>query len=194
MTLSSSEGCCSEMDDAAVEAMHMAGSQYEVQQAAPSGALAYEDLVAQYSQAVAEASAAALAQSSLSRMVRTLYYLVHMHCHAVSAHTASGWTHEHNCFSVQVSSWRQNITSVMNEQDRRPAFDIQKTGRELVARAGALYKQKDAALRFGEIIECQHPYEVARSFSAFLQQVNEGKVVLQRGENPADPFYVSVPV
>lgn len=82
----------------------------------------------------------------------------------------------------------------MNEQDRRPAFDIQKTGKELVARADVLCKQKGVGLKFGEIIECQHPYEVARSFSAFLQQVNEGKVLLQRGENPAAPFYVSVPV
>lgn len=56
----------------AEEVMHMAGSQYEVRQAAPSGALAYEELVAQYSQAVAEASAAALAQSSLSKMVRVV--------------------------------------------------------------------------------------------------------------------------
>lgn len=78
------------MDGAsAVEAMHMAGSQYEVRQAAPSGALAYEELVAQYSQAVAEASAAALAQSSLSKMVRLPCYLLHMHCPAVCAGTAA---------------------------------------------------------------------------------------------------------
>jgi hypothetical protein len=50
-------------------AMGLLGSQLDVRQALPSGALAYEDLVAQYSQAVAEASAAALAQSSLSKMV-----------------------------------------------------------------------------------------------------------------------------
>lgn len=104
-----------------------------------------------------------------------------------------GTVHEGTRLSVQVSSWRENITSVMNEQDRRPAFDIQKTGQELVARAGMLYKQKDVGLRFGEIIDCEYPYEVARNFSAFLQQVNEGKMLLERGENPAEPFYVSVP-
>jgi condensin-2 complex subunit H2 len=82
----------------------------------------------------------------------------------------------------------------MNEQDSRPPFDIHKTGAEIVARTEVLYKQKAASLRFVEIIDCQHPYEVARKFSAFLQQVNEGKVLLQRGENPAEPFLVSVPV
>lgn len=83
---------------------------------------------------------------------------------------------------------------MMNEQDRRPAFDIHQTGEQLVARAGMLYKEKAAALLFSEIIDCEHPYEVARSFSAFLQQVNEGNVLLERGANPAEPFHISVPV
>jgi condensin-2 complex subunit H2 len=94
----------------------------------------------------------------------------------------------------QVSSWRENIAAVMKEQDSRPAFDIRKTGKEIVARAGSLYKTKSKALDFGEIIDCEHRYQVARHFSAFLQQVNEGNVELVRGEVPSDPFYVKVPV
>lgn len=97
-------------------------------------------------------------------------------------------------WNVQVSTWKQNISFVMNEQDARPAFDIQKTGKELVTRAGLLYKEKASALPFSEVIHCQYPYQVARSFSAFLQQVNDGKVLLQREEQPDQPFYVSVPV
>lgn len=81
---------------------------------------------------------------------------------------------------------------VMQEQLERPAFDVHQTGEQLVQRAGALAKSGSNRLCFSDIVQCQHKYEVARCFSAFLQQVNNNAVGVVRGQTPADPFFVKV--
>jgi hypothetical protein len=78
----------------------------------------------------------------------------------------------------------------MLEQDSRPAFDIQTTGEGLVRYAGTLVEGPSAEVPFSDIVCCQHKYEVARCFSAFLQQVNNEAIELVRGKDPSDPFFV----
>jgi condensin-2 complex subunit H2 len=93
---------------------------------------------------------------------------------------------------VQVWSWREAISAIMIEQDHRPGFDIQSVGKRLVSSAFSLAKGAKKELRFGDIVQCEHKYEVARAFSAFLQQVNNEAVELVRGATPTDPFVVRV--
>lgn len=80
----------------------------------------------------------------------------------------------------------------MHEQLGRPEFDVHKTGEQLVQQASVLAEAKADKLFFGDIVRCEHKYEVARCFSAFLQQVNNNAVDLIRGDTPADPFFVKV--
>lgn len=80
----------------------------------------------------------------------------------------------------------------MYEQLERPDFDVQKTGEQIVRKAGVLARTIENQLRFEDIVQCEHKYEVARCFSAFLQQVNNNAVDLVRGNTPADPFFVKL--
>lgn len=93
---------------------------------------------------------------------------------------------------MQVTTWKSTIRQVIQEQLARPAFDVHMTGEQLVQRAGILARTKENDLCFGDIVQCHHKYEVARCFSAFLQQVNNNSVDLVRGSTPADPFFVKV--
>eukprot|EP00892_Ulva_mutabilis_P008374 jgi/Ulvmu1/5909/UM026_0031.1 len=127
--------------------------------AVPQAALAYEELVAQYTLAVAAATHNATNQQLESR---------------------------------KVTAWKASIRQVIQEQLARPPFDVHATGKQLVQRAGIMAQKKDHHLCFADIVQCHHKYEVARCFSAFLQQVNNDSVNLVRGNTPADPFYVKL--
>ena len=193
---------------------HLEGSQL-------AGSSAYEDLVAQYSQAVAAASVNALSQSSLARKVRNACpstlngipvtghaQLAITFCHelrgspecAAYCSAAPGCSsssyHEdlkrHGRHTLQVSSWRESIGEIMLQQDNRPAFNIQTTGAQLITAARGAKKRADGTLTFGQMVQCEHRYEVARCFSAFLQQVNNEAVELIKGGDDAEPFFVRV--
>jgi Condensin II complex subunit CAP-H2 or CNDH2, C-term len=91
---------------------------------------------------------------------------------------------------VQVTSWRDSISKVMVEQDTRPVFDIHHVGTSIVDRTVKLSTKGQKQLPFKVIVRCQQKYEVARCFSAFLQQVNNEAVEIVRGITPSDPFFV----
>jgi chromatin segregation and condensation protein Rec8/ScpA/Scc1 (kleisin family) len=93
---------------------------------------------------------------------------------------------------VQVTSWRDSISKVMVEQDRRPVFNIHDVGRSIVDAAVKLASRTRRQLPFKAIVQCERKYEVARCFSAFLQQANNESVEIVRGDTPADPFFVIV--
>jgi len=95
-----------------------------------------------------------------------------------------------------VSSWRSSISCIMVEQDSRPPFDIQETGGRILSHVtdltAALAVSAPRALPFRAVVCCDAKYEVARSFSAFLQLVNNEKVDVLRGCGPAEPFEVTL--
>ena len=77
----------------------------------------------------------------------------------------------------------------MLEHDHRPEFDITTTGAKLLERANALTQgSQNVELGFKDIVQCEHKYEVARCFSAFLQQINNGEVQMLKGETVAEGF------
>nr|CAD1819240.1 unnamed protein product [Ananas comosus var. bracteatus] len=81
--------------------------------------------------------------------------------------------------AARVSTWRQRIEHTLEEQESHPAFDIHLYGERILDKLSS--EADDAgAMPFTNIVLGQSKYEVARTFSALLQLVNDGNVDLQR--------------
>lgn len=99
--------------------------------------------------------------------------------------------------AARVSTWKQRIEQNLEEQDSHPAFDIHEYGARVL---GKLYEEGDTkkTMSFGDVVKGQEKHDVARSFSALLQLVNNGDVELEQnimdGEplchTAENPFYV----
>jgi condensin-2 complex subunit H2 len=93
---------------------------------------------------------------------------------------------------VQVSCWRSAISHIMLEQDERPPFDVLQTSAELVQQAATMSKGASSDVPFAEVMHCTHKYEVARCFSALLQQVNNERVSIKLADEERAPLLVRV--
>ncbi|KAE8677614.1 Condensin-2 complex subunit H2 [Hibiscus syriacus] len=99
--------------------------------------------------------------------------------------------------AARVSSWKQNIEHNLEEQDSRPPFDIHEYGERILDKF-SLDSGKGDVVSYGDLVEGQEKHDVARSFSALLQLVNNGDVDLDRsgldGESVCytnvNPFHV----
>ncbi|XP_061991465.1 condensin-2 complex subunit H2 isoform X2 [Rosa rugosa] len=100
--------------------------------------------------------------------------------------------------AARVSTWKQKIEHNLEEQESHPPFDIQDYGERILDRL-SLEPEDRNVLPFSDVIKGQGKYDVARSFSALLQLVNNGNVELDRslvdGGQPvcftaANPFHV----
>lgn len=95
----------------------------------------------------------------------------------------------------RVSTWKQRIENNLEEQDSRPPFDIHEYGERVMAK---LPLEADNAMSFTDIVSGQEKHDVARTFSALLQLVNNGNVDLVKNSNRneltcytgEDPFHV----
>ncbi|KAL0367735.1 UNVERIFIED_CONTAM: Condensin-2 complex subunit H2 [Sesamum radiatum] len=83
-------------------------------------------------------------------------------------------------------------------QDARPPFDIHKYGERVLDKLSVEGDGGNDALSFGEVVKGQEKHDVARTFSALLQLVNNGDVDLVRSRpnitstchSDVNPFYV----
>ncbi|XP_031485237.1 condensin-2 complex subunit H2 [Nymphaea colorata] len=101
--------------------------------------------------------------------------------------------------AAHVSTWKQRIEHSLEEQELHPPFDIHEYGEKFMAK---LSSEKDfgGSRSFAELVGGQPKYEIARTFSALLQLVNNGNVALDKGKSSngplcftaANPFYVSL--
>ncbi|GAB2220195.1 hypothetical protein Drorol1_Dr00007838 [Drosera rotundifolia] len=96
--------------------------------------------------------------------------------------------------AARVSTWKQRIEHDLEEQDSRPPFDIHEYGERVLDKLPA----EGEVMSFGDVVTGQEKHDIARTFSALLQLVNERKVDLDRGKaagesscfTGASPFYV----
>ncbi|GAV64158.1 DUF1032 domain-containing protein [Cephalotus follicularis] len=81
--------------------------------------------------------------------------------------------------ATRVSSWKQKIEQNLEEQDSRPQFDIRDYGERILGKL-SVEADNGTAMSFAEVVKGQEKHEVARTFSALLQLVNNGDVDLEK--------------
>ncbi|VFQ61057.1 unnamed protein product [Cuscuta campestris] len=99
--------------------------------------------------------------------------------------------------ATRVSTWKQRIEQNLNEQELRPTFDIHEYGNKVLTKL-SLKEESGNGVSFSDIVSGEEKHDVARTFSALLQLVNNGDVDLQKdraegesnGYTAANPFYV----
>ncbi|GFQ07324.1 condensin-2 complex subunit h2 [Phtheirospermum japonicum] len=102
--------------------------------------------------------------------------------------------------ATRVSTWKQRIEQNLDEQDARPPFDIHKYGERVLNKLSTGGDSENNALSFGDVVKGQEKHDVARTFSALLQLVNNGDVDLVRDSHNvtptchsnANPFFVKL--
>ncbi|KAG8369897.1 hypothetical protein BUALT_Bualt14G0061200 [Buddleja alternifolia] len=106
-------------------------------------------------------------------------------------------TDKQNELASRVSTWKQRIEQNLEEQDARPPFDIHKYGERVLEKLCVAGDNKEA-LPFGDVVRGQEKHDVARTFSAMLQLVNNGDIDLVRSStnststchSDVNPFYI----
>ncbi|KAJ0914801.1 putative condensin II complex subunit H2, condensin-2 complex subunit H2 [Helianthus annuus] len=106
-------------------------------------------------------------------------------------------TEKQTALAARVSTWKQRIEKNMDEQDARPPFDIHEYGQRALDKL-SLESDVGNSLAFTDVVRGQEKHDVARTFSALLQLVNNGNVELIKGGTPGElvcytaenPFHV----
>lgn len=90
----------------------------------------------------------------------------------------------------RVSIWKQRIEQNLEEQESHPPFDIHEHGERVL---GKLIKEGDYrnSMSFASVVEGQEKHDIARTFSALLQLVNNGDVGLDSNISIAEAFCYS---
>ncbi|CAL1413200.1 unnamed protein product [Linum trigynum] len=81
--------------------------------------------------------------------------------------------------AARVSSWKQKIEHNLEVQDSRPPFDIHVYGKRILDKL-SLESETETIKSFADIVTGQEGHDVARSFSAMLQLVNDGDIDLEK--------------
>ncbi|XP_021291120.1 condensin-2 complex subunit H2 [Herrania umbratica] len=101
--------------------------------------------------------------------------------------------------AARVSSWKQKIEHNLEEQDSHPPFDIHEYGERILDKL-SLEADNGNVMPFTDVVKGQEKHDVARSFSALLQLVNNGDVDLDRSGvhsesvcySAVNPFHVQL--
>ncbi|PON62007.1 Condensin-2 complex subunit H [Parasponia andersonii] len=88
-------------------------------------------------------------------------------------------TEKQSALAARVTTWKQKIEHNLEEQESHPEFDIHDYGQRILHKL-SLEADDRNVLSFANIVEGQEKYDVARSFSALLQLVNNGDADLDR--------------
>lgn len=99
--------------------------------------------------------------------------------------------------AARVSRWKQNIEHNLEEQDSRPPFDIHEYGDRILEQL-SLEEDQATDMSFADVVSGHEKHDVARTFSALLQLVNNRNVDLVRSGigketvcyTAVNPFYV----
>nr|GMD79116.1 condensin-2 complex subunit H2 [Ipomoea batatas] len=124
----------------------------------------------------------------------TLEDLCRSHLDSLLANLAE--TEHQTELAARVSTWKQRIEHNLNEQESHPPFDIHEYGEKVLSKL-SLEENSGSGVSFSDIVAGQEKHDVARTFSALLQLVNNGDVDLQRdgsresnGYTAVNPFYI----
>ncbi|XP_057957889.1 condensin-2 complex subunit H2 [Malania oleifera] len=128
---------------------------------------------------------------------RSLEDLCRAHLDALLASIAE--TEKETALAARVSTWKHKIEHNLEEQDSHPPFDIHEYGEKILDKL-ALEVDNRNAVSFSDIVSGREKHDVARTFSALLQLVNNGSVALDKsganGESicftAVNPFYVQL--
>ncbi|KAG9459460.1 hypothetical protein H6P81_003968 [Aristolochia fimbriata] len=112
-------------------------------------------------------------QASLEDLCRS-------HLDALLANIAE--TEKQTELAARVLTWKQGIEQAMEEQDSHPPFDIHEYGERVLEKL-SLDSDSSAVMSFTDVVLGQADYDVARTFSAVLQLVNNRKVDVKRGDS-----------
>ncbi|KAF9673268.1 hypothetical protein SADUNF_Sadunf10G0006600 [Salix dunnii] len=118
-------------------------------------------------------------QSSLGDLCRS-------HLDALLANIAE--TEKQNELAARVSSWKQKIEQTLEEQDSHPPFDIHAYGGRIVDKLSLETDSEKHVMAFTDVVKGQEKHDVARTFSALLQLVNNGEVDLDRIQANTESF------
>ncbi|KAL9225933.1 hypothetical protein vseg_001806 [Gypsophila vaccaria] len=88
--------------------------------------------------------------------------------------------------AARVSTWKQRIENDLEEEDSRPPFDIHEYGEMVLDKLS--FGEAETAISFTDVVNGQEKHDIARTFSALLQLVNDRKVDLVRGTSMDDSF------
>ncbi|CAN4104694.1 unnamed protein product [Withania somnifera] len=98
--------------------------------------------------------------------------------------------------AARVSTWKQRIEQNLEEQESHPPFDIHEYGARVLSKL-SLEENAKSTMSFSDVVKGSEKHDIARTFSALLQLVNNGDVGLERGEvcestcyTAANPFSV----
>ncbi|KAM7257682.1 hypothetical protein ACFE04_013423 [Oxalis oulophora] len=80
--------------------------------------------------------------------------------------------------AARVSSWKQKIEHNLDEQDSRPPFDIHEYGERVLDKLSE--SDNGNVMAFTDVVRGQEKHDIARTFSALLQLVNNGDVELDK--------------
>uniref|UniRef100_A0A7N0T1Z6 Condensin-2 complex subunit H2 n=1 Tax=Kalanchoe fedtschenkoi TaxID=63787 RepID=A0A7N0T1Z6_KALFE len=89
--------------------------------------------------------------------------------------------------AARVSSWKQKIETNLEEQESLPPFDIHQYGDRIMDKL-TLDMESGASMSFADVVQGQEKHDVARTFSAMLQLVNNGDVDLDKGSPTEEPI------
>ncbi|KAK4374476.1 hypothetical protein RND71_005153 [Anisodus tanguticus] len=98
--------------------------------------------------------------------------------------------------AARVSTWKQRIEQNLEEQESHPPFDIHEYGARVLSKL-SLEENDKSTMSFSNVVKGSEKHDIARTFSALLQLVNNGDVGLERGEvrdstcyTAANPFSI----
>ncbi|XP_017224328.1 condensin-2 complex subunit H2 isoform X2 [Daucus carota subsp. sativus] len=92
---------------------------------------------------------------------------------------------EQNEMAVRVSTWKDRIEQSLEEQDALPPFDIHTYGEKLLEKL-SVENEGEKTMSFTDVVKGQEKHDVARTFCAMLQLVNNGNIDLLRVEDNGD--------
>jgi len=78
----------------------------------------------------------------------------------------------------RVADWKEKVEPALQESVQRKAFDIQEYERDVVLNLNAAVQEEsgEEAVGFGALVTHVKDFEIARTFAAMLQLVNDGNV------------------
>ncbi|XP_010314712.2 condensin-2 complex subunit H2 isoform X2 [Solanum lycopersicum] len=122
--------------------------------------------------------------------------LCRSHLDALLANLAE--TEKQTELAARVSTWKQRIDQNLEEQESHPPFDIHEYGARVLNKL-SLEENDKSTMSFSDVVKGSEKHDIARTFSALLQLVNNGDVALERGEvgestcyTAANPFSVQL--
>ncbi|KAK4755549.1 hypothetical protein SAY87_009306 [Trapa incisa] len=129
-----------------------------------------------------------MSQTSLEDLCRS-------HLDALLASIAE--TEKQTELAARVSTWKQKIEQNLETQDSHPPFDIHVYGERIITKL-SLEADQGVAMSFADIVHGGEKHDVARSFCALLQLVNNRDVELEKDKGggssvcftATNPFYV----